>query len=258
MDTNGVRMEFEGKVALITGATSGIGEATAKEFARNGARVVLGARRSELGEKIIGEIKATGGDATFIETDIQTSADVREMVKHAETEFGRLDFAVNNAGVEQYFKPLPAQSENAFDVVMGTNVKGVWMSMQHEIPLMLKSGGGAIVNVSSVFGVTGAAYGPLYSASKHAVIGLTKSVALEFAKSDIRVNAVLPAAIDTPMITRLKDSNEDAAESLKKLHPIGRVGTPLEVANACLWLCSERASFVTGSSLTVDGGYTAQ
>lgn len=250
--------EFDGKVALITGGTSGIGTATAEAFASEGAKVVVTGRREEMGAEVIGKINADGGEAIFVRTDIQKSDDVKNMVAKTIEEFGRLDFAVNNAGVEQYFKPLADQTEEVYNMVMDTNVKGVWMSMKEEIPAMLETGGGAVVNTSSIAGVVGMANGPIYVASKHAVIGLTKSIALEFAKQNVRVNAVLPAAVETPMIDRFTQGQEEAYKYFESLHPVGRVGRPEEIADACVWLCSDKSSFVTGSSIRVDGGFTAQ
>ena len=249
---------FVGKVALITGGTSGIGTATAEAFAREGAKVVVTGRREDKGNEVIDKINAFGGDAMFVRTDIQESSDVKNMVAKTVEAYGRLDFAVNNAGVEQYFKPLAEQTQEIYNMVMDTNVKGVWLSMREEIPAMLETGGGAIVNTSSIAGVVGMANGPIYVASKHAVIGLTKSIALEFAKENIRVNAVLPAAIETPMIDRFTQGSDEAYQYFESLHPIGRVGKPEEIADACIWLCSDKSSFVTGSSIRVDGGFTAQ
>ena len=250
--------EFEGKVALITGGTSGIGTATAEAFAKEGAKVVVTGRREDKGSEVIEKINTDGGEAIFVKTDIQKAEDVKNMVAKTIENFGRLDFAINNAGVEQYFKPLSEQTEEVYNMVMDTNVKGVWMSMKEEIPAMLETGGGAIVNTSSIAGVVGMANGPIYVASKHAVIGLTKSVALEFAQQNIRVNAVLPAAIETPMIDRFTQGQEEAYKYFESLHPVGRVGKPEEVADACVWLCSNKSSFVTGTSVRVDGGFTAQ
>ena len=250
--------EFEGKVALVTGGTSGIGTATAEAFAKEGAKVVVTGRREDKGNEVIEKIKADGGEAIFVKTDIQKADEVKNMVAKTIEAFGRLDYAVNNAGVEQYFKPLAEQTEETYNLVMDTNVKGVWLSMKEEIPAMLETGGGAIVNTSSIAGVVGMANGPVYVASKHAVIGLTKSIALEFATQNVRVNAVLPAAIETPMIERFTQGEEAAYKYFESLHPIGRVGKPEEVADACIWLCSEKSSFVTGSSIRVDGGFTAQ
>jgi NAD(P)-dependent dehydrogenase (short-subunit alcohol dehydrogenase family) len=249
--------EFEGKVVLITGGTSGIGTSTAEAFAKDGAQVVITGRRDDKGVEVVEKIRGNGGQATFIKTDVQKAEDVKNMVAKTVLIYGRLDYAVNNAGVEQNFAPLPGQTEDDYQFIMDTNVKGVWLSLKEEIPAILESGGGAIVNISSVFGVVGMAMGPLYVASKHAVIGLTKSVALEYAQKGIRVNAVLPGAIETPMIDRFA-RDEETRKYLSSLHPVGRVGKPEEVAEAILWLCSDRASFVTGESVRVDGGFTAQ
>jgi NAD(P)-dependent dehydrogenase (short-subunit alcohol dehydrogenase family) len=179
------------------------------------------------------------------------------MVSETTKRFGKLDIAFNNAGVEQYFKPLIDQTIEDYDFITETNIRGVWLSMKAEIPAMLENGGGVIINTSSIFGVVGAAMAPLYVASKHAVIGLTKAVALEYAQRGIRVNAVLPAAIETPMIGRFA-KDEQTQQYLKSLHPVGRLGQSEEVAGTVLWLASDRASFVTGTSIKVDGGYTAQ
>ncbi len=249
--------EFDGKAVLITGGTSGIGKATAEAFAREGANVVFTGRRETEGCKVAEGINETGGNAVFVRADIRVPEDVKNMVAETVARFGRLDVAFNNAGVEQYFKPLIEQTLEDFDFISETNTRGVWLSMKEEIPAMIKSGGGVIINTSSIFGVVGAAMAPLYSASKHAVIGLTKSVALEYAKSGIRINAVLPAAIETPMIGRYA-RDVDTTKFLESLHPVGRMGQSGEVADTVLWLASARASFVTGTSVRVDGGYTAQ
>jgi NAD(P)-dependent dehydrogenase (short-subunit alcohol dehydrogenase family) len=172
--------------------------------------------------------------------------------------FGRLDVAFNNAGVEQVPTPFLEQSVQTYDNLMNVNVKGIWLSMKHEIPALLQSGGGAIVNTSSIAGVVGIAGIEIYVASKHAVIGLTKSAALEFGKQGIRINAVLPAAIETEMYERFVGEQAEFRAALTGLHPIGRIGTPAEVAEAVIWLCSDRSSFITGHSLHVDGGFTAQ
>ncbi len=249
--------DFEGKVALITGGTSGIGTATAEAFAKEGAKVVITGRREDKGNEVAAAIKKSGGEAIFVRSDVQKSEDIKNMVAKTIEAFGRLDYAINNAGVEQNMTPLLEQTEEDYDFVMGTNVKGVWLSMKYEIAEMLKTGGGAIINISSIFGKVAMANIPLYVASKHAVIGLTKSVSIEFAQQNIRVNAVLPGAIKTPMIDRFAKDDE-TVQYLNSLHPIGRVGEPQEIANACVWLCSDKASFVTGSSISVDGGFTAQ
>ncbi len=250
--------EFEGKVALVTGGGSGIGRATALAFARDGARVVIGNRNVQRGEETVSMIRAAGGTASFRRTDVLVAADIEALVKHAVSEYGGLDLAFNNAGIEGEPRPLAEQTEANYDAVMDINVKGVWLSMKYEIPRMLDQGGGAIVNCSSVAGVIGFPGIGIYSASKHAVIGLTKAAALEYSAQGIRVNAVNPAVIDTEMVDRLADGMNMKKDDLTTFHPIGRLGRVEEVAEAVLWLCSEKASFVTGHSLMVDGGFTAR
>jgi len=250
--------EFEGKVALVTGGGSGIGRATALAFARDGARVVIGNRNVQRGEETVSMIRAAGGTASFRRTDILVAADIEALVKHAVSEYGGLDLAFNNAGIEGEPRPLAEQTEANYDAVMDINVKGVWLSMKYEIPRILDQGGGAIVNCSSVAGVIGFPGIGIYSASKHAVIGLTKAAALEYSAQGIRVNAVNPAVIDTEMVDRLADGMNMKKDDLTTFHPIGRLGRVEEVAEAVLWLCSEKASFVTGHSLMVDGGFTAR
>lgn len=247
---------FEGKVALVTGGTSGIGEAAALAFARQGAKTVVSGRREKEGEAIVGAIRCVGGEAIFVKADVSKDADVQALVEKTVVKFGRLDFAFNNAGVEEVMTSFADQAETVFDQVMDVNVKGVWLSMKYEIPAMLKNGG-SIVNTSSVAGLVGMAMVPVYVASKHAVNGLTKSAALEFSKKGIRINAVAPAAIDTRMYRDFA-STEDMKKFLASLHPIGRIGRVEEVAGAVMYLCSEQASFITGQILPVDGGFTAQ
>jgi NAD(P)-dependent dehydrogenase (short-subunit alcohol dehydrogenase family) len=249
--------EFEKKVALVTGGGSGIGRATALAFAREGAQVVIGDSNVQRGEETVSMISDAGGTASFKRTDVLVAAEVEAMVDHAVTTYGRLDMAFNNAGIEGDVKPLADQTEANFDAAMGVNVKGVWLSMKYEIPRMLKQGDGAIVNCSSVAGVVGFPEIGIYAASKHAVIGLTKTAALEYSPQGIRINAVSPAAIDTEMIDRLADGMNTKKHDLTKFHPIGRLGRVEEVAEAVLWLCSDKASFVTGHSLIIDGGFTA-
>jgi NAD(P)-dependent dehydrogenase (short-subunit alcohol dehydrogenase family) len=249
--------EFKGKVALVTGGTSGIGRATALAFAKEGAKVVVSGRRAAEGEETVRMIRAKGGEAVFVAADVAQESQVKNLIGRTLEHFGRLDIAFNNAGVEQA-APFLEQTVETYDKVMDINVKGVWLSMRHEIPAMLKSGGGAIINTSSIAGVIGMAGVEIYVASKHAVIGLTKSAAVEFARQGIRINAVLPAAIETDMYRRFTGEDAERREALKNMHPIGRVGTADEVAEAVLWLASEKSSFVTGHSLLVDGGFTAQ
>ena len=251
--------EFEGKVALVTGGGSGIGRATAVAFARERAHVVIGNRNVERGEETVSIIHKAGGTASFLRTDVLVAAEIETLVQHAVKTCGRLDVAFNNAGIEGDVKPTVIDHTEAnFDAVMDVNVKGVWLSMKYEIPQMLKTGGGAIVNCSSVAGVIGFPGIGVYSASKHAVIGLTKAAALEYSAKGIRINAVNPAVIDTEMVDRLADGMNVKKDDLSTFHPIGRLGRVEEVAEAVLWLCSSKASFVTGHSLMVDGGFTAR
>lgn len=257
---------FSGKVALVTGGTSGIGKATAIALAQAGASVVVAGRRQAEGEEVVRQIQANGGDGFFVPTDVTKEADVQTLVEKTIAYYGRLDIAFNNAGVEQEGTPLPEQTEATYDHIMDINVKGMWLSLKYEIPAMLKNGGGAlaeplsksIVNTSSGLGLVGGAMIPIYSASKHAVIGLTKSVALEYANQGIRVNVVSPGLIQTEMYDRAVQSNPQGMEYFKTTLPMGRIGTPEEVVSAVLWLSSDASSFVTGQTIVVDGGYTAQ
>ena len=246
---------FNGKVAIVTGGSSGIGRASAILFAREKAKVVVASRREAEGQETVQLVKEARSDGFFVKTDVAKEADVKAMVEKTIRAYGRLDYAFNNAGIEQIPTPLVEKTEETFDQIMEINVKGVWLCMQHQIPQMLKNGGGAIVNMSSIAGIIGRSGFPIYAASKHAVLGLTKSVALEYAKSGIRVNAVCPGYIQTEMAERL---DRQMQEQLIQMHPIGRGGQPEEIAEAVVWLCSDKASFVTGHSLTLDGGYVVQ
>jgi NAD(P)-dependent dehydrogenase (short-subunit alcohol dehydrogenase family) len=249
--------EFAGKVALITGGNAGIGRATAIEFAKHGAKVVVSGRREKEGHEVIAEIKALGGEAIFVKTDVSKASDVKAMIEQTLETFGRLDYAFNNAGIEQALTPLPEQTEETYDQIMNINVKGVWLALKHEVPAMLKAGGGAIVNNSSVAGLVGFAMASVYVASKHAVNGLTKSVALEYAKQNVRINAVAPGPIETRMYLDFAKTPE-VRQMLESAVPSGRVGQPEDIASTVIWLCSDSASFVTGQIFPVDGGYTAQ
>ncbi len=255
---------FQDQVALVTGGGTGIGKATAIAFARQGAKVVIGNRNEQRGADVVEEIRAAGGEAVFQQTDVQKAADVQSLVHLAVEKYGRLDIAFNNAGIEGDIVPTHEQTEENFDRVMGINVKGVWLCMKHEIEQMLgqspSSSGtkGAIVNCSSIAGVIGFPGLGQYVASKHAVNGLTKTAALEYATQGIRVNAVSPAVIETPMADRLISTLEMSQEDAAAMAPMGRTGQPDEVADLVLFLCSNDSSYITGQAMLIDGGYTAQ
>lgn len=255
---------FTDKVVLITGAGTGIGKAAALAFAREGAKLVLGVHRIDDGDAVVRAIdEAVGrpGRATFLPCDVREEADVEALVNHAVRTFGRLDVAFNNAGVEGTLGPITDETDANYRLVMDTNVKGVLMCMKHEIRAMsaAPSGrGGAIVNTSSIDGSIGWSQSPVYIASKHAIEGLTKAAALECATSGVRINAVAPGSVDTKMIDRFLHHFGDTREDFGKLHPMGRIATADEVAQAVLFLASDAASFTTGTTLMVDGGYTAQ
>ena len=250
--------EFQDKVAIVTGATSGIGRAAAIAYAREGAKVVVAGRRATEGEETVRLLQAQGGEGIFVKTDVSKAVQVKELVERTLQKFGRLDIAFNNAGIEQVPLPFLEQDEETFDQVVDINAKGVWLCMKYEIPAMLKTGGGSIVNTASVFGVIGIPGNEIYIASKHAVIGLTKSAAVEFGKQGIRVNAILPGVVDTDMYQRFAGEKPEFRAQMTAMHPIGRIGKPDDIADAAIWLSSSKSSFVTGHSLMVDGGYTAQ
>jgi NAD(P)-dependent dehydrogenase (short-subunit alcohol dehydrogenase family) len=248
--------EFKNKVAIVTGGSSGIGRATALAFAKKGAKVVVVDWKEN--SETIDLIKKSGGEALFIKCDVSKSSDVKAMVEKTIATFGRLDYAFNNAGIEGDSSPVQDCSEENWDKTIGVNLKGVWLCMKHEIPEMLKQGKGAIVNCSSVAGLVGFSGLPAYVASKHGVIGLTKTSALECAKLGVRVNAVCPGVIQTPMIDRLTGNDKEAIEQFTSLEPVGRFGQAEEIADAVVWMCSDGASFVTGHAMAVDGGFVAQ
>jgi NAD(P)-dependent dehydrogenase (short-subunit alcohol dehydrogenase family) len=248
---------LRGKVAIVTGGTSGIGRDTAVLFAKAGAKVVVAGRREAEGKETIDLIRAAGGDGLLVKTDVSRAADVRALVQKTVEKFGRLDVAFNNAGIEGSWSPIAEQSEEDWDSTIDINLKGVWLCLKYEIQQMLKQGGGGvIVNMASVAGFIGSAGAATYCASKHGVMALTKSAALETARSGIRVNVVCPAVIETPMGERLWGAPE-AKKFALGLHPIGRFGKPEEIADAVMWMCSDGASFMTGQSLVLDGGFLA-
>lgn len=250
---------LEGKVALVTGGSTGIGRATALTFAREGATVAVADVAAREGEETVRLITDAGGSARFIEADVSAAQDVEAMVGMTVDSFGRLDIAFNNAGIEGDMGISSHEyTEEAWDRVIAVNLKGAWLSMKHEIAAMLKTGGGAIVNTSSIWGLVGVQGAAAYVASKHGIAGLTKAAALEYAGQGIRINAVNPGPIRTPMVDRFIDNVPGAEEQMIAKQPNGRLGLPEEVAEAVLWLCSDAASFVVGHTMVVDGGYVAQ
>ena len=250
--------DYSGKVAVVTGGASGIGHATAQAFARSGASVVVADLDATALDDTVRAIKDSGGEGTGVVTDVARAADVERMVATATDTYGGLDVAFNNAGIEAAPRAVADVTEEEWDRVQAINTKGVWLSMKYEIPAMVARGGGAIVNASSILGLVGAANGSLYSSTKHAVAGLTRSAALDYAPVGIRVNATSPGMIETPLMERTAVNMEVPPEAFHGMHPLGRMGRSPEVADAVLWLCSDAASFVTGVVLPVDGGYSAQ
>jgi NAD(P)-dependent dehydrogenase (short-subunit alcohol dehydrogenase family) len=250
-----------GKVALITGGSSGIGRSAGVLFARKGARVVVAARRTAEGDETVQMIREAGGEARFVQTDVSHAAAVQALVNTCVAEYGRLDYAVNNAGIEGSIVPMIDYSEDDWDAIISINLKGVWLCMKAEIVQMQQYGGGAIVNVSSIGGLIGFPRMGPYVATKHGIIGLTKTAALEYATHNIRVNVICPGLIDTPMADRFVEGMQaggiDAEQILMSLAPLKRRGTPEEIAEAAVWLCSDAASYVTGHAMVVDGGFMA-
>jgi len=234
------------RVALVTGGSSGIGRATALIFAREGAKVIVNDINSEGGEETVKMVRSAGGDAHFLKADMASEKEIETLVQKTVEIYGRLDCAFNNAGV----------GGRNWDTVLDVNVKGVWFCMRYEIPQMLKQGGGAIVNTSSIVGLVARQNTGMYASSKHAVVGMTRAIALQYAKNNIRVNAVCPNFVRTPFIARVM-ANKEEMDSIIADTPMGRIAEPHEVAEAVVWLCSDAASYVTGIAMPVDGGYTA-
>lgn len=251
METN-----LKNKVAIVTGSSFGIGQSTAIEFAKRGAKVVLADVIAD--DNTAQEIAKLGGEYLVIPCDVSKEIEVKNLVDQTLATFGRLDYAFNNAGIEGISMPLTEYTDEHWDRVMNINLKGVWYGMKYQIPAMLTNGGGSIVNNASIAGLVGFAGAPAYVASKHAVVGLTKNAALDFAKQNIRVNAVCPGIIHTPMIDRFAAGNPETLSQLAAGEPIGRIGLPEEIATTVLFLCSEAASFITGQAIAVDGGWTTQ
>jgi len=251
-------MTLDGKIALITGAASGIGRASAVILAEQGASLILSDVNVEGGEDTADRVIKGGGQAIFTRCDVSKSADVEAMVKMGVEKFGGLDIAVNNAGIARLQTPIDKIEEDQWDAIMNINLKGVWLCMKYEIPAMLERGGGSIINVASLAGLVGTPYGSDYGASKHGVIGLTKSAALEYVRQGIRVNAVCPGFIDTPMVEAVIEQNPKMDAMTRKWSPMRRRGTVDEIANAVLYLAGDTSSFVNGHTLTVDGGAAAQ
>ncbi|ATB38682.1 3-oxoacyl-ACP reductase [Cystobacter fuscus] len=249
---------LEGKAALVTGSGSGIGRATALLFAREGARVIVSDVNVPGAEETVAAIRKKGGEARFIRCDVSKSSEVEALIRGTVEAFGRLDCAVNNAGISGVMGPTGDYPEEAWDRIIATNLTGVWLCMKQEIQQMLKQGGGSIANTASVAGLVGFPMAPAYTAAKHGVVGLTKTAALEYAKANIRINAVCPGLVRTPMITDTTSKNPQIEQALIADEPVGRMADPEEIAEALVWLCSGAASFITGAALPVDGGVVAR
>ncbi len=249
---------MQGKVALVTGGGSGIGRATAFRLAREGIKVMIADYVPEGAERVVKTIKEAGGDASCVAADVSGTTQVEMMVNKTVETYGRLDYAFNNAGIEGTMADTVNYPEDSFDRTIAINLKAVWLCMKYEIPQMLKHGGGAIVNTASTLGLVAIEGTAAYTAAKHGVVGLTKTAALEYAQKNLRVNCVCPGFIRTAMVERAMDKAMLGEEQMIAIEPIGRLGKPEEIAEGVCWLFSDAASFVTGHSLTIDGGWTAR
>jgi NAD(P)-dependent dehydrogenase (short-subunit alcohol dehydrogenase family) len=249
---------FQNQVAVVTGGSFGIGRATAVAFAQRGAKVIIADLVEDKDGETLRQIKAAGSEGIFVQCDVSKSNDVKGLIDKCIATYGRLDYAFNNAGIEGVQATTHECTEENWDKTIAVNLKGIWLSMKNEIPQMLKNRKGAIVNCSSVAGLNGFPGLPAYVATKHGVVGLTKTAALEYSTQGIRVNAVCPGVIHTAMMDRLTGKDKEVEKQYTEMEPIGRMGNPEEVAEAVVWLCSDAASFVTGIAMPVDGGFNAE